>query len=86
MDESLRIQKELGDPYGNNDIHATLREALLTHPTYLEDGVLLKKDLVMSSLGVRVLRATSSGRIISPLVLPKALDSSDIWDLSLIHI
>ena len=80
MDESLRLQQVLGDPYGNKDIHATLREALLTHPTYLENGMLLKKDLVMSSLGVRVLRATSSGRIISPLVLPKALDSSDIWD------
>jgi len=80
MDESLRIQEELEDPYGNKDIHATLREALLDHPSYLENGMVLKKDLVMSSLGVRVLGTTSSSRCISPLVLPQALDSSEIWD------
>ena len=52
VDESLRLQQVLGDPYGNKDIHATLREALLSNPTYLEDGILLKKDLVLSLIHI----------------------------------
>jgi len=80
-DESKKVQDELQMRSSTPiSVHDVLREAILTLPMLSSDGSVLETNLVMSCLDVNALGAKDSGRVIISLVLPNALNSTDIWD------
>jgi hypothetical protein len=48
VDGCLRIQEAI-DSHNNDDIHQVLRDCLLSKPITLDDGSILKVDLVMTA-------------------------------------